>query len=269
MKTESCLPMISWFWNGSAFVRRKHIPVSDRGFRYGMSVFETIKVWDGKPQFLDRHLSRLRSACAERDFPWNESALEAVESLLSKKKHKGVARIYATAGDGGPASPVGESRLYVIFEEREEEKETSYEVIIHDDYYQPPFRGLKTANYWFNADALAYARSRKADEALLFNDLGELVSACMANVFLVRDDQVFTPSRASGCRGGVIRDWVIRRRNTIEKRLRREDILKADEIFITNSWLGVMPVSTVEGRPVGPSMLGRKLAGELEARQSE
>jgi len=261
--------MISWLWNGTAFVRRKHIPVSDRGFRYGMSVFETIKVWEGKPQFLDRHLSRLRSACAERDIPWDEPALEKVEKLLSKMTFKGVARLYATAGDGGPAAKVTDSRLLVICEEREAETETSYQVNIHDEDYRPLFLGLKTANYWFNADALAQARARKADEALLFNDLGELVSACMANVFLVRDDQVYTPSRASGCRGGVIRDWVIRRRNTIEKRLRREDVLKADEIFITNSWLGVMPVSTVEGRPVGPSMIGRKLAGALEVRMQE
>jgi 4-amino-4-deoxychorismate lyase len=104
---------------------------------------------------------------------------------------------------------------------------------------------------------------------LLFNDRAELVSACCANVFVVRDEQVSTPSRSTGARAGVIREWVIGRRKVEERRLRREDVLNADEIFLTNSWIGVMPVATLEGRPLGPRSVGPRLAAELARRRAE
>jgi branched-subunit amino acid aminotransferase/4-amino-4-deoxychorismate lyase len=129
------------------------------------------------------------------------------------------------------------------------------------------FGGLKTANYWFNADALAQARKKGFDETLLFNDHAELVSATMANVFLVMGDDLHTPRRSSGARAGVIREWVIKRRKVQERRLRREDVLAADEIFLTNSWIGVHPVATLEGRPLGPRNVGSRLAAELERRR--
>ena len=67
-------------------------------------------------------------------------------------------------------------------------------------------------------------------------------------------------------RAGVIREWVIARRKVEERRLRREQIVSADEIFLTNSWRGVWPVATLEGRPLGPRAIGPKLAAELESR---
>ena len=127
---------------------------------------------------------------------------------------------------------------------------------------------MKTANYWFNCDALSHAYRRKLDETLLFNDRAELVSACTANVFLLRGDRLCTPARSSGCRPGVIREWVIARRKVEERRLRREDVVNADEIFLTNSWIGIMPVATVEGRPLGPRWVGPKLAADLANRRN-
>jgi branched-subunit amino acid aminotransferase/4-amino-4-deoxychorismate lyase len=67
----------------------------------------------------------------------------------------------------------------------------------------------------------------------------------------------------------VIREWVIGRRKVEERRLFREDVLRADEIFLTNSWIGVMPVATLEGRPLGPRSIGPRLAAELANRRSE
>ena len=139
---------------------------------------------------------------------------------------------------------------------------------LHDETYHALFGGLKTANYWFNTHALADARRRGFDEALLFNDRAELVSACCANVFLRHGDRLSTPARSSGARAGVIREWVIARRKVEERRLRREDVTSADEIFLTNSWHGIQPVATLEGRPLGPRTIGPKLAAELATRRA-
>lgn len=256
--------MKAWRWNGAAFESADSVPLTDRGFRYGMSVFESIRVSGGEPEFIERHLSRLISACAERDFAVDETTLRAAAALLNED---GFARVYVTAGDGAPTAPGAEPRIYVFTEARLATKDESYEVTVSEETYRPMFGGLKTGNYWFNAEALALARRRGFDEALLFNEFAELVSACMANVFLVRDERIMTPARSSGCRAGVIREWVIARRKVEERRLRREDVVNADEIFLTNSWLGVMPVATLEGRPLGHRVIGPKLASEIENRR--
>ena len=254
--------MIAWQWTGSAFEPCESVPLTDRGFRYGMSVFESLRVVAGEPEFFEKHLARLITACGEREFGIEESALRAAEPFL-EKCGDGFARIYVTAGDGAPTAAVTQPRIFLFIEPRAFPAEDSFELTFHDEPYRAPFGGLKTANYWFNTHALAQARAKKFDEALLFNDLAELVSACMANVFLVHDRRISTPSRSSGARAGVIREWVIARRKVEERRLRREDVIVADEIFLTNSWLGVMPVATLEGRPLGPRSVGPKLAAEL------
>jgi branched-subunit amino acid aminotransferase/4-amino-4-deoxychorismate lyase len=257
----------SWLWNGRAFEPATSVPLTDRGFRYGMSLFESMRVWNGTIEFWPQHQQRLLSACGECDFPLPESALVAAGPLLESAGMNGFARVYVTAGDGGPATAVTASRVFLLLESREAEREESWDICFHDDHCRPLFSGLKTANYWFNTAALTHARARGFGEAVLFNDLGEVVSACCANIFVVQGDRILTPGRGAGCRLGIVRDWVIKRRKVEERRLRREDVVNADEIFLTNSWLGVMPVSTLEGRPLGPRSIGPKLAAEMERRR--
>ena len=248
--------MQSWLWTGSEFSPATSVPLADRGFRYGMALFETVRVWDGRIELWTQHRQRLLASCAERDFPLDETIFWRAADVLETAGLNGVARIYITAGDGGPSAPVTVPRIFLLLEAREPEHEESWALGIHDETYRAPFGGLKTANYWFNADALA-------TEALLFNDHAELVSACCANVFIVHGDRILTPSRGCGCRLGIVREWVIKRRKVEERRIRREDVVNADEIFLTNSWLGVMPIATLEGRPLGPRHIGPKLVGEM------
>jgi len=260
----------AWRWNGTAYEPCDCLPLSDRGFRYGMAVFESLRVTNGQAEFFERHLSGLVQACAEREIPVDEQALAATEALFLGEGSNGFARVYVTAGDGGPAAAVENARVLVFLESRTPpDPEDAWEIGLHDASYQPLFGGLKTANYWFNCDALAHARRRGLDEILLFNDRAELVSACMANVFVLRDERLCTPPRSSGARPGVIREWVIARRKVQERRLRREDVVNADEIFLTSSWIGVMPVATLEGRPLGPRSVGPRLAAELTRRREE
>ena len=263
-------PFQAWQWQNGAFAPCDSVPITDRGFRYGMSVFESLRITRGRAEFFEPHFARLIQACFDRDFAVDGTALRATLALFEESKLSGFARIYVTAGDGAPSGPAAQPRLLVFIEDRPPPNtDDPLEIGLHDESYQPPFGGLKTANYWFNADALAQARRKGLDETLLFNDRAELVSATTANVFLVIGDHIHTPRRSRGARPGVIREWVINRRKVQERRLRREDILAADEIFLTNSWIGIHPVATVEGRPLGPRSVGPRLAAELERHGSE
>jgi len=258
----------AWRWNGAAYEPADSLPLTDRGFRYGMSVFESLRVTRGEAEFFEPHVQRLVQACAEREITVAENALADAAPLFTAENSSGFARIYVTAGDGSPATSAEDARVFVLLEDRTPPgPDDSWEITLHDESYHAQFGGLKTGNYWFNCDAFAQAKRRGFDETLLFNDRAELVSASMANIFVVRDDQIATPPRTSGARSGVIRDWVIKRRKVAERRLRREDVINADEIFLTNSWIGVMPVATVEGRPLGARRVGPKLAAELQNRR--
>ncbi len=261
--------MKAWLWQDDRFLPADGVPLTDRGFRYGMSLFESVRVVAGEPEFWDKHTLRLVQACGEREFALDEAALPAAAEMFRQTQQDGFGRIYVTAGDGALTAKAEAPRIYLFLESRSPTTEESYEVTLSEETYHAPFHGLKTANYWLNAEVLTRARRRGFDEALLFNEFAELVSACCANIFVVRDDRIATPPRSSGARAGVIREWVIRRRKVEERRLRREDVINADEIFLTNSWLGVMPVSTVEGRPLGHRFIGPKLAAELENRREE
>ena len=261
--------MNAWQWHDRTFEPCASLPLTDRGFRYGMAVFESLRVARGEAEFFDQHLARLVQACAEREFAVDDAALRAAPAFLHSAAPDGFARIYVTAGDGPLTAPAPQPRVFILMEERAEpDPDDAWELALDDETHQPLFGGLKTANYWFNADALAQAKRRGFDEALLFNDRAELVSACCANVFLLHGDRLSTPARSSGARAGVIREWVIARRKVEERRLRREDATSADEIFLTNSWHGIQPAATLEGRALGPRALGPKLAAELAARRT-
>jgi len=261
--------MQGWVWNGRKFAAADSVPLTDRGFRYGMSLFESVAVEGGRVEFWSEHLQRLMTGCVERDFAVDEGALRAAEEVFASSERDGFGRVYVTAGDGGPAADANAPRVYLFLEDRERKQDESWTLAFHDDTWHPIFAGLKTANYWVHCDALTSVRRRGFDEALLFNDHAELVSACCANVFLVNGEQILTPSRGSGCRPGVVRDWVIKRRKVEERRIRREDVLQAEEIFLTNSWIGVMPIGTLEGRPLGPVSVASRLMGEWERRRTD
>ncbi len=261
--------MKAWRWNGAAYEPAESLPLTDRGFRYGMAVFESLRVTEGAAEFFEQHAQRLVQACAEREITVAENAIAAAAPLFVTEGASGFARLYVTAGDGPATAPAEDPGVFVFLEGRTPPSaDDAWEITLHDESYHPLFGGLKTASYWFNCDALTQARRRGFDETLLFNDRAELVSASMANVFVLRGDRLCTPPRTSGTRAGVIREWVIARRKVEECRLRREDVVNADEIFLTNSWIGVMPVATVEGRPLGPRSIAPKLAAELENRRA-
>ncbi len=253
----------AWVWQGAGFVPCSGVPLSDRGFRYGMSLFESLRVTESGPEYLEAHLESLREACASLEFPVSADALGAAGELLKKRAHRGgeehFARIYVTAGDGAPTAPATVCRVLVMSEPRPRPAQSAYRVAVAESAYCPTFAGLKTGNYWMNLEALRRAQAAGFEEALLFNENAELVSACVANVFLVHGERIRTPSRECGARPGVIRREVLRRVDAWECSLFVDDVLSADEIFLTNSWIGVMPVETLGVRKLPSTAVSARL----------
>ena len=226
------------------------VPLDDRGFRYGMSVFETVAVAAGRPLFLEDHFERLRRASADRG--WSETVFpEDLPDLRigpPAQSLTGVIRLYLTAGPGGVADPLA-GTIFALFEPCEVGTTFSpARVISSSAPYFPGPGGWKTGNYWQNIDAMGAARSSGADEALLFNPSGALVSASMANLFLQIDGRWVTPVRESGARDGVVRSWVMSRLGAHEELLDPSDALRCTACFLTNSRVGIRTVAELDGR---------------------
>ncbi|RFC44420.1 MAG: branched-chain amino acid aminotransferase [Verrucomicrobia bacterium] len=243
---------VYWLWNGLQFEPATGFPFSDRGARYGMSIFETLRLRRGLPECLGAHLERLCQAAQTCGFHLPEGALEAVTTLFPIGARDGMARLYVTAGDGGPSDPAARCRMALFFEERACVVPASYSVILETEPHLPLFGGLKTANYWRNAESLRRARNGGAHEALLFDPAGILIGACMANVFLKTAGQWVTPSPACGARTGVVRAWAMATLGAKEARFKAEELQQADSVFLTSSWLGVMPVDRIGAQKLPP-----------------
>ena len=242
--------MKSWQWREHAFEACDSVPLSDRGFRYGMSVFESLRVYRSEPQFLDAHLQRLRHACVSRKFHYDPRAMSAVVDTLRGSGQDGFARMYVTAGDGAITATASDSRMFLFIEPRPRPAATAWDIEVSPEVLSAAFASEKTGNYWANAAALQRAHSNGKREALLFNYRAELVSACTANVFLVHDSHIRTPSVHCGARAGVIREQVMNRLDVEECALFTEDVRTADEILLSNSWVGVASVASVGSRQV-------------------
>jgi branched-subunit amino acid aminotransferase/4-amino-4-deoxychorismate lyase len=256
----------AWTLVEGVFREGADVPISDRGFRYGMSVFETIAVRNGRMLFLEEHLGALSAACKAAEF--QAQTAHAINELADLPD--GLLRIYVTAGDGALAGPASHQRTFAYFEPAEfpgwKEITRGYRLGVTPMPFVTVLGGWKTGNYWQNVRAMTLARENGFDEALIVNIERVVISAAMANVFVLIEGILQTPAIDVGVRQGVVRQWITRMTPVRESRLSVEDISAAEECFLTNSRLGVMPVSHIEGRPLPSRSTGEALAGVYRER---
>jgi len=237
-----------------------------------MSVFESLPVRGGIPYFLAGHYERLRHACLQSGLETGLPEFEAFDALLRGIEFDGFARIYVTAGEGNVFAGTERGNVFVFVEPRnfdQASEHDGYRLARHREPHAPVFGGLKTANYWTNLLALQAARKQECDEALLFNNSDELISASMANVFVVQEGKIKTPAARCGARAGVVREWVMGRREVEECSLDENDLAGADGIFLTSSGIGVMPVVSLDGRILGSRDVALELRVEYGVRLAE
>lgn len=239
----------------------------DRGIRYGMSVFETIAIQNGNRIFLEAHLSRLAKAARdllEISSPQISEILDAARGIPRFQEDTGVLRIYITAGEGGLSDPCTAPRAFAIFETAEVLSGPGSGLRLMSSREVSPVvpGGWKTGNYWHNIRALRSARSAGFDEALLTGPDGSLIGGATGNLFCVINGQLLTPPVASGARPGVVREWVIEAAGAMEAPLMHDDLLAAEEIFLTNSRMGIASVSRWEDLPLASRAFAKTLGSE-------
>lgn len=265
----------SWRWDGRSIVpHRGGVPLSDRGFRYGQHLFESIAVRNGRALLLREHLALLERAAREgmQAIPFGRSLAGTLRDFAKKTPlPDGMLRIYLTAGPGAPGSPVVDPGCYLTWEAiafpSEREIGQGIPVVLLEGCVGERW-GDKSGNYASHVEALMAARSLGAVEGVVTDDGGRLVSCAMGNLLLwlpgKRKGEVVlhTPGASSGARSGAVLEWVRGHCDVKGSPLSISDLRRATAIAVANSRLGVMPVSCCDGHPLPDAAPSRTLAME-------
>jgi len=246
------------------------IPLSDRGFRYGQHFFETVAVRHGTPLFVEQHIDRLLKAAKKHHFGTDTEWQQSLSHFLTTTPFQdGVVRIFLTAGEGGLGEPVVNPRIVALWEVSSfpsiQKMNQGIKVISLTKHIGSKYWGIKNGNYWDHICALQEARKEGAEEGLVFNEDGFLISGAISNVILWLEEEgelnLMTPSPLLGAREGVVLDWAHKQLpQMIECDISRADLSQVRAMVITNSRLGVMPVAMLDGVRLPHYNLGLELA---------
>ncbi len=255
------------------------VPVFDRGFLYGDSVYEVMRTAGGRPVDEVPHLERLALSAQgiALDPPPLDTMREAIRATLAAADNpESYLRVVVTRGDGGlgqgaglaPVHATGGPRLIVIAKPLVLPPPEAYREGIAlqiVDVQRTPRRSvdpsIKSGNYLNNIMALHQARQAGADEALMCDAAGRVAEGATCNVFIVCGQEVVTPALEIGLLAGLTRKRVIELASahgfvTREGELAPAQVRAADEVFITSSIRGVVPVAKVDGRAPARPLVG-------------
>jgi len=252
------------------------ITVLDHGFTVGDGVFEAVKVVDGQPFALTRHLARLAHSAAGLGLPPLDDDLvrRGVAAVVEGQElPRGRIRITYTAG----VAPLGSGRgdepptLVVVANPMGHwPATTSIATVPWARNEHGPLAGLKTTSYAENVVALAYAKERGAGEAIFGNLAGNLCEGTGSNVFYVVDGELRTPTLASGCLAGITRALLLEWCGGREVDEPLSVLGEADEIFLASTTRDVQGVHLVDGRSLeAPGPVTVEAARGWAARERE
>lgn len=236
---------------------------NNRGLLYGDSVFETVKILDGKILFLEDHYFRLMASMriVRMEIPMNFTLEYFEDQVLSLAKADNLekssrARITIFRNQGGFYLPKDKTVSFLIHISGLEntiyqiEKE-NYEVELYKDFIVTKhlLSTIKSSNRMINVTGSIFADENGYDNCLLINDDKNVIEALNGNLFMLMGNKLITPPISEGCLNGIMRKQVlalakkIELLEVVEEPISPFDLQKADELFITNVIKGIQPIT--------------------------
>lgn len=266
-------PMLASWVDG---VPGNSVPVDDRGLQYGDGLFETLLIRRGQVRFLEAHLARLAAGCERLGIPRVADALlrAEIEQAATTTAGLSVLKLIVTRGSGPRGyAPRGEfppRRLMTLFAAPAPEPgHIDVRIARQTASENPALAGIKHLNRLENVLAASEPAHPRCFEALLLDARGQVVGGTMSNVFIVRDGVLATPTVERSGVAGVMRSIVLRECGALGLRvdvrsLAAAELSLADEVFITNARIGVVPVQRVGEHVVRMNEIGARLAAHIE-----
>jgi branched-chain amino acid aminotransferase len=264
--------------------RDAKISVFDRGFLYGDSAFEAMRTYGGRPHYGRRHIERLLLSCERLRIAMPITS-DALESRISAAiAGTGLAECYlrlvVTRGKGSMGldlQPAMQSSLLIYALELSLPEPAVYREGITAGLVQVQrvtdlnsATGAKTSNYLASLLALDDVKRRGLREAIILGSRGEVLEGATSNVFAVRSGELHTPPISAGILEGITRHVVIELAAGLgivchERELLPDDLLGADEVFLTSSIRELVPVVRVEQARIADGAPGPVFAALLDA----
>ncbi|MBS7009225.1 aminotransferase class IV [Anaerostipes sp.] len=217
---------------------------ADEGYYFGMGAFETVALEQGQPVLFEQHMNRLERTMQFLGIPFRRDRAERETEHYLKERN--------TEFTGHDALKIAVSEKNLTMSVRRNPYADRYgdagfgimysEVIRNET---SPLTYHKTLNYAENLMERRKAQERGFDEAVFLNGRGEIAEGTVSNVFFVKGNKLYTPPVSCGMLPGVMREYVCRTFKAAETVIRPEDVGAFDEMFLTNSLMGIMPVQNL------------------------
>lgn len=229
---------------------------------YGKGIFTTVAIYDGEPFLWEKHWRRLRDNAAKLRIDLGEFSKEVTRISLDEIIEKnsvanGRARITffdESASRIWPFESEGKmSLLITTAEARDRTKPFTLGISKYPIYSASFLSRIKSCNYLDHLHAFEDAVRHGRNEEVRLNERGEIVSACMANIFWLKGGELFTPSLKTGCLPGTTREFVLNSLSCSEVETEPACLHSCDSIFLTSAGLGVTEVRFFQGLEFRPS----------------
>ncbi len=263
------------------------ISVYDHGLLYGDGIFEGMRSYSGKVFRLGEHMDRLyesaRAICLQIPISKEQMQADVIETLRRNNLSDAYIRLVVTRGAGSlglDPNRTSNPQVIIIADHialyPAEYYETGLKIITASTIRNHPAAlspRVKSLNYLNNIMAKIEGQQAGCVEALMLNHKGEVAECTGDNIFIIKREQLLTPPKDAGILEGITRNAVLGLARSLgisaqEVTLTRHDLLVADECFLTGSAAEVIPVISIDGRPIGDGKVGpitKKLMTEFKA----
>ncbi len=257
------------------------ISVFDHGFLYGDGVFESIMVFNGVAFKLKEHIDRLydsaKAICLEIPMSKEEMIKTIVETVRVNGFKDAYIRVLVTRGVGDlgldprkcpkPSVIIIVDKIQLYREDAWTKGVTAIISSVRRDRVDATTHEIKSMNYLNSILAKLEANAVGADEAIMLDERGFVSEGATDNIFIVKNGVIYTPPRTSGILPGITRDRVMKLAEelgykVVEKDITPAELLTADEVFLTGTAAGIVPVVKISGRIIGdgkPGPITRRL----------
>ena len=237
----------------------------DRGLQFGDGLFETIAIYNGEILYWSEHWQRLSEGCKRLFIPLpDESVLvKEIQSLL-KDKPKQVIKLVYTRGvseRGYKFEQLQPTRIisrtdWPKFDSKNAKEGIELFICQTRLAHQPLLAGLKHLNRLENVLARHEWQDNKYAEGLMFDVNNLVIEGTMSNIFMVENDELYTPDLTQCGLAGITRQRILNyasKENIVIKvcEINKNKLLEADEIFMCNSLIGIWPVKNIDGQVFG------------------
>lgn len=293
------LPAHVWLDGRLMEAHGPHLPVTDRGFQLGDGLFETLRARRGVPIEWAEHLERLHEGAIALaiHLPPDEVIRDGLLELLDAEHLSGPGDHRLAPGDAAVRITVSRGSL-----ERRGTLPPGWEIAhatvaiqawahvptptatlrrgiravtshVHRDPASP-LAGIKATSRADYVYARLEAERAGVDDALFLTTDGRVSEATSANVFVLADDRMLTPTLGAAILPGTTRTWLLEHPGVRDlglqpaaEDLSPDDLVAADEAFLSSTVAGIVPLVALDGRPVGRGEAGRRTLALREARE--